>query len=263
MKKTRLKKIILVFAAMLVLLSSTTVMASGLMPDLTRTTGTLTILFQSADVPAEAIDGAEIDVIQVAGVTVTNGAVHYDMLPEFVSSGVDPNAMNTENSIQAAKTLADLIEQSGQQGTRNTTDASGKASFDNLPVGMYLVRQTGSAGTALQYTNFAPFLVQVPQKDPMSDSWIYDVTAEPKPVKKHPTTTETTTTTTTTPTTPGETAPSETPTVPPTNPTTTPPESGKPEVPTGDSSHILFYAGCALITAALAAALLTKRRSED
>ncbi|WP_159699298.1 SpaH/EbpB family LPXTG-anchored major pilin [Arthrobacter sp. 18067] len=59
-----------------------------------------------------------------------------------------------------------------------TTDSTGTASFGNLPLGLYLVTETGyPAGI----TPSAPFLVSVPLTDPdNTNNWIYDVNVYPK-----------------------------------------------------------------------------------
>lgn len=63
-------------------------------------------------------------------------------------------------------------------GQAQTTDAAGTAAFTGLPVGLYLVTETGfPAGV----TPSAPFLVSVPLTDPNNlDTWLYDVHVYPK-----------------------------------------------------------------------------------
>jgi fimbrial isopeptide formation D2 family protein/LPXTG-motif cell wall-anchored protein len=63
-------------------------------------------------------------------------------------------------------------------GQAQTTDAAGTATFGNLPIGLYLVTETGyPAGV----TPSAPFLVSVPLTDPDNkDNWIYNVHVYPK-----------------------------------------------------------------------------------
>lgn len=252
MNGKRIKKLILAFATIMVLMSSTNVMAAAdtvLMPDLISSTGSLKVVYQyTSDKSVINIDGAEIEVIQVADVTVSDGIVHYELLPEFESSGITLDGMSTKQSIEAASTLDSLATTSEHQGSEKITDSQGTVTFDNVPVGMYLVRQTGAGGTAQSYEYFDPFLVMVPEKDPGSASWIYDVTAQPKSETKK---VERTTTTSPTPTvtkTPGT----------PTNTTTGKTESSPK---TGDSSHVMFYAGLLLISGAVAAGLLLKRRT--
>ncbi|WP_026546609.1 SpaH/EbpB family LPXTG-anchored major pilin [Paenarthrobacter nicotinovorans] len=59
-----------------------------------------------------------------------------------------------------------------------TTDATGTAAFNTLPLGLYLVTETNyPAGV----TPSAPFLISVPLTDPNNtNNWIYDVNVYPK-----------------------------------------------------------------------------------
>ena len=63
-------------------------------------------------------------------------------------------------------------------GSSQVTDAAGEAFFGGLPVGLYLVEETGvPAGV----TPSAPFLITVPLTDPDNlDAWLYDVHVYPK-----------------------------------------------------------------------------------
>ena len=63
-------------------------------------------------------------------------------------------------------------------GTALTTDAAGEATFAGLPVGVYVVQETGHPSTT---TPAAPFLVTIPMTDPTNhDNWLYDVHVYPK-----------------------------------------------------------------------------------
>ncbi|MFJ2534611.1 SpaH/EbpB family LPXTG-anchored major pilin [Microbacterium maritypicum] len=63
-------------------------------------------------------------------------------------------------------------------GSTQTTSVAGTAAFTGLPVGLYLVEETGyPAGV----TPAAPFLVTVPLTDPNNqNTWLYDVHVYPK-----------------------------------------------------------------------------------
>ncbi|MGI6052850.1 MAG: pilin N-terminal domain-containing protein [Bilifractor sp.] len=257
MNGKRIKNLILAFAAIMVLMSSTNVMAAAdtdSMPDLISSTGSLKVVYQYSGESVINIDGAEIDVIQVADVTVSDGSVHYELLPEFESTGITLDGMSTEQSIEAASTLDSLAAKSVHQGSKKVTDSQGSVTFDNVPVGMYLVRQTGASGTAQNYEYFDPFLVMVPEKDPGSASWIYDVTTQPKSETKK-------VETTTTPPTPPKSNPTPTVTKTPGTPTNTTTGKTESSPKTGDSSHVMFYAGLLLISGGVAAVLLLKRRT--
>ncbi|WP_284754382.1 SpaH/EbpB family LPXTG-anchored major pilin [Arthrobacter sp. efr-133-R2A-120] len=78
----------------------------------------------------------------------------------------------------AALTPAQAAAQAATPGSTTTTDASGTASLGNLPLGLYLVTETGyPAGV----TPSAPFLVTLPMTDPAGgNGWLYDVNVYPK-----------------------------------------------------------------------------------
>ncbi|WP_442544109.1 SpaH/EbpB family LPXTG-anchored major pilin [Arthrobacter sp. KN11-1C] len=78
----------------------------------------------------------------------------------------------------AALTPAQAAAQAASPGSTTTTDATGTAILGNLPLGLYLVTETGyPAGV----TPSAPFLVTLPMTDPGNqNSWLYDVNVYPK-----------------------------------------------------------------------------------
>ena len=59
-----------------------------------------------------------------------------------------------------------------------TTDASGKATFSNLPIGLYLVEETAAPDKVTSRT--APFLVSIPMTNSTGTDWLYNVHAYPK-----------------------------------------------------------------------------------
>ncbi|MFH5877466.1 SpaH/EbpB family LPXTG-anchored major pilin [Arthrobacter sp. NA-172] len=77
----------------------------------------------------------------------------------------------------AALTPAQAAAQAAA-GTAVTTDATGTAALANLPLGLYLVTETGyPAGV----TPAAPFLVTLPMTDPVNENnWMYSVNVYPK-----------------------------------------------------------------------------------
>lgn len=78
----------------------------------------------------------------------------------------------------AALTPAQAAAQAATPGSTTTTDATGTATLGNLPLGLYLVTETGYPAGA---TPAAPFLVTLPMTDPVNEgSWIYDVNVYPK-----------------------------------------------------------------------------------
>ncbi|MEV7662049.1 SpaH/EbpB family LPXTG-anchored major pilin [Paenarthrobacter sp. NPDC089316] len=113
----------------------------------------------------------------LAGITFTIQQVNTIDL----ASNAGWDAANNLSNVFDASNAAGSITGAGYTlgaGTSQTTAADGTAVFGNLPVGLYLVTETGyPAGV----TPSAPFLVSVPMTDPDNkDNWIYDVNVYPK-----------------------------------------------------------------------------------
>lgn len=66
--------------------------------------------------------------------------------------------------------------------TQTTSTPNGTATFPNLPLGIYLVVETGALPSAGVVTPAAPFIVSVPTAIPTSSSWNYSVNVYPKNV---------------------------------------------------------------------------------
>lgn len=253
------KRILAVFTSVMILLSASTVMAAGnesdLMPELTGTSGTLKVTCKYDDNGVVTkIDGVELEVTQVADVSVNNGSVTYSLLSDYQSSGIDFEGMTASESSEAAQTLLKIKEDNGLQGSKAVTDADGIAGFSDLPYGMYLVSQSGSQGTATEYESIQPFLVMVPGVDSDTQTWIYDVETEPKLslVKITPPETETETETETEP-------PEETTVV--NNP---PSDNTSVKGPkTGDTSNLSVWTGMLLISAAVIMVIAYRKKRNE
>lgn len=127
----------------------------------------VTLMEQDGETP---IVGAELSLYYIATVS-SNSKDHlrYTFTDTFADCGCaldDPSlsvkldVFVTEHSVSAEK-LA--------------TDAYGKVSFTNLPLGLYFVKQTNSVAG---YASCTSFLVTVPNHN--ADGYIYDVNASPK-----------------------------------------------------------------------------------
>ncbi|CAB0673803.1 fimbrial protein [Corynebacterium diphtheriae] len=76
------------------------------------------------------------------------------------------------------KSAADVEEKNKTKTFKEeTTDFSGKVSFENLDLGIYLVEETKAPDGIVAG---APFIVSVPMVNEASDAWNYDVVAYPK-----------------------------------------------------------------------------------
>ena len=116
------------------------------------------------------IVGAELCVYYVATVSMdSDGRLIYDHTEDFkpVATGLDDPLL--------AEKLDAFVSQHSVPSVKITTNAAGTAMCDELPLGLYFVKQTGAAeGVA----PCMPFLVTVPGKT--ADGYVYEVNASPK-----------------------------------------------------------------------------------
>ena len=132
-----------------------------------------------------AASGESIAIYQVGYVDNEYGNYHFyytaDVFAEQdqTASGerIPDEVVTSEESAksfaQAAKELVPYAQ--------TKTDADGKASFANLPHGLYLVVQKDPSD---RYLSFAPFLVSLPAYDKVTERYVYNVSALPKVQKE-------------------------------------------------------------------------------
>ena len=107
-----------------------------------------------------------------------SAALGYTTAPAFADSGF---TVTEKIPDEAAAALDAFAAANAITGRTATTDADGTALFDEMPDGMYLIRETGDPGA---YTRMTPFLVLMPQIE--GSRRTFDVVAEPKPVDVRP-----------------------------------------------------------------------------
>lgn len=100
----------------------------------------------------------------------------------FTLYKVDGADLSTNAGIAAASKLTVATAKQGAAfGTEQTTDADGKASWANLPVGVYILRETT---TPEGYSPAADSLIFIPMTRENATNggtqWLYDITAYPK-----------------------------------------------------------------------------------
>lgn len=94
--------------------------------------------------------------------------------------------LSTNEGIAAASNLTVATAKQGDAvGAEQITDAQGKANWENLPVGVYILRETT---TPKGYSPAADSLVFVPMTRANAEAggtqWLYDITAYPKNTSK-------------------------------------------------------------------------------
>ena len=124
----------------------------------------------AASNPAQPMAGAELSVYYIATMGInTDGKMNYIFTAEYQDCGFaldDPALVEKMDS---------FVTEHAVSSRKIVTDAQGKATCDNLELGLYFVKQTGDAAGFAPCT---PFLVTVPMET--ADGYQYDVNASPK-----------------------------------------------------------------------------------
>ena len=161
------RKLISVFLIVWVLfMMPMTVFAQGLDVDRVGSIS-VTLMDQDGKTP---IEGAELSLYQVATVRLNDrNNLSYSFTNTFEDCGcaLDDPALSVK--------LDAFVKDHSVSAEKLVTDAHGNATFTNLPLGLYFIKQTSAvAGYAL----CTSFLVTVPNKS--ADGYVYDVNASPK-----------------------------------------------------------------------------------
>lgn len=153
-------------AVLLMLCCPTAAFAEAFEPDRTGAIS-VTLLDQRDKTP---IVGAELSVYYVATVSVnSNGNLSYAHTDAFEESGLELN-----DPALAAK-LDALVSRNPVPAAKMLTDEAGSAICEELPLGLYFVKQTGAVEG---YAPCTSFLVTVPVRN--ADGYEYRVNASPK-----------------------------------------------------------------------------------
>lgn len=115
--------------------------------------------------------GGQLTVYRVAEVQRNNGDMHFVYCGDFDGCGIELGDL-TDSTL--ARQLEGYLSPAAE-GTVQTVDSEGCATFSQLELGLYLVVQTkASAG----YQPVNSFLVSLPMAE--NGQWLYDVDASPK-----------------------------------------------------------------------------------
>ena len=140
----------------------------------------------------DPVGGGTLTIYRVAEVYVEDWDHSFRYLEDYADCEVP---LDNLSSAALAEALDDLVQEKKLGGITKSIDKNGQVTFEDLELGLYLVRQKKSA---TGFEKVSPFLVSLPGKD--SDSYIYDVDASPKlDLERAPTETTTEPPETTTP----------------------------------------------------------------
>lgn len=118
----------------------------------------------------QPVVGAELSVYHVATVGInTEGKLNYIFTDEFDDFGLSINDPDLTKKLDA------IVSDGTFSPATIITDSQGKASCGDLPLGLYLVKQTGSAEG---FARCVSFLVTVPMET--ENGYVYHVDASPK-----------------------------------------------------------------------------------
>ena len=116
------------------------------------------------------IQGAELSLYHVAKVSLNSEKnLSYNFTDAFEDCGFE-----LDDPALSAK-LDAFVKENSLSAQKLVTDAHGKVTFANLPLGLYFVKQTN---TVAGYAPCTSFLVTVPNES--ADGYVYDLNASPK-----------------------------------------------------------------------------------
>ncbi len=127
------------------------------------------------------VQGAEISITKIADVAQgTQYPLDFTTAEGFRAANFTiPYDMTAAESGELAERLAKYRAQNGLSADQTVTVGSdGIADFGSVPVGVYLVEQTGKTGEAEKYDSFSPMLTILPMYE--DGSYTTDVVIEPK-----------------------------------------------------------------------------------
>lgn len=118
------------------------------------------------------IKDLEITIIEIASATSENHNLVFTYHENIENCEVDLSNLSNEDSVYELEKCIKNIELPTQT---KLTDTEGKVLFDELRLGIYLVKQTNELN---EYSNIDSFLVMIPKVE--DNTWDYDIKAKPK-----------------------------------------------------------------------------------
>lgn len=154
---------------MALLLSSVSITAyAHEVPDTTKK-GFITVTMTYEN---KAVPGGTLTLYRVGAVAEDDGNYSFALTGAFTGSGF---SLEDIQSAQLAKDLAAYVGDHKLPGTTKEIESTGKVSFSDLELGLYLLVQTEAASG---YSKAEPFLVSVPLNE--DGAYRYHVDASPK-----------------------------------------------------------------------------------
>lgn len=133
--------------------------------------GTISLTLKE-NIEEKPITGANITIYQVATATTKDYNLSYIFNDNIKNCNLDLSDISDNNLANKIDKCIDSLE---LETITKTTNEEGIAIFNNLELGLYLVKQTNNV---YGYSNIDPFLVAIPTLE--NNMWIYDIKATPK-----------------------------------------------------------------------------------
>jgi len=153
----------------LLLLSTNQVLADTIV-DFSKT-GTIEITIKES-LEQTPIEGNEITIIEVAEAKSLNHNLIFTYHENIADCEADLSNLKNENLVNEIEKCITNKELPSQT---KKTDKTGIVYFDELRLGLYLVKQTNEVEG---YSNIDSFLVMIPEVE--DNKWIYDIKSKPK-----------------------------------------------------------------------------------
>lgn len=119
----------------------------------------------------EKIADANIEIIKIADAKVdSNGNLYYEYVTSLNNCNVDIKDVTKIDVNELTTCINDNTDK-----VSNLTDSNGIVLFNNLDLGLYLVRQTNKLNN---YTSIDSYLVTIPTIE--DNTWVYDIHSVPK-----------------------------------------------------------------------------------
>ena len=166
-KESKMKKFLLLCFSLLIL---SPVYASNDIVDLSKK-GSLSITLVNEEYN-EKVVGAEIEVIKVGTVGINNNNLAYSLIPELSNCNISLSNILDE-SLKGK--IVNCVNSNNYNGSVGTTDESGKVGYNDLDLGLYLIKQNNILEG---YSAIDSYLITIPTLN--DNLWVYDIDSVPK-----------------------------------------------------------------------------------
>lgn len=131
--------------------------------------GTIELLLKEST-DGTMVPGAEISIVKIAKAIDKNNNLAFEYVDE-----ISDCSLLVDEIKDVSSELLECIDKSDLKYDKKITDNNGMVKFNNLELGLYLIKQTNKLEG---YSSFLPFLIMIPEF--IDDEWNYDIEATPK-----------------------------------------------------------------------------------